>query len=101
MRNFLSEMNRDEDNYEEKVRRFVEETSKYRKDREKASEKKKRRKKEKETKRTKKESKKKKREKSGKKDKKAKGAVSGPDSTLGDEDKLREALKCVAALDVQ
>lgn len=99
VRNFLSEMNRDEDNYEEKVRRFVEETSKYRKDREKASEKKKRRKKEKETKRTKKESKKKKREKSGKKDKKSKGsgaAATATDSTMGDEDKLREALKCVS-----
>ena len=89
VRNFLSEVNRDEDNYEEKVRRFVEETSKYRKEREKAGDKKKRKKKE--SKKTKKESRKKKKEKSSKKDKKGKGAAG--DAALGDDEKLREALK--------
>lgn len=81
VRKFL-ELTRDEDNYEDKVRKFVEEASKYRKDRrlndEKAAKKREKRK----NRKLKKESKKKRKEKKSKTAKKEK-----------DDAELREALK--------
>lgn len=76
-------MTRDEDDYREKVRKFVEEAAKYTKDR-KNQEKKKDRKK---SKKNKKDSKKKKKEKKHKKDKEKGDLINGME--------LREALKYV------
>lgn len=80
------DMTRDEDNYEEKVRKFVEEASKYKKERKNQESKKKDRKK---SKKNKKDSKKKKKEKKSKSSKKEKEK----DELDGNE--LREALKYV------
>lgn len=79
---FLDVMSRDEDNYEEKVKKFVEEASKYKKERKNQESKKKERKK---SKKNKKDSKKK------KKDKKSKSKKDKEDVIDGNE--LREALK--------
>lgn len=79
------DMTRDEDNYEEKVRKFVEEASKYKKERKNQESKKKDRKK---SKKNKKDSKKKKKEKKSKSSKKDKEDVI-------DGNELREALKYV------
>lgn len=76
------DMTRDEDNYEEKVRKFVEEASKYRKNQEEKAKKKERKK----SKKNKKDSKKKKKEKKSKNSKKDK-------DDLLDDIELREALK--------
>lgn len=76
-------MTRDDDNYEEKVRKFVEEASKYRKDRKAQEEKTK-----------KKDRKKSKKSKSSKKKKKEKKSKSGKkDKDELDNLELREALK--------
>lgn len=77
------EPTRDEDNYEEKVRKFIEEASKYKKERKNQESKKKDRKK---SKKNKKDSKKKKKEKKSKSSKKDKDDVI-------DGNELREALK--------
>lgn len=74
---------RDDDNYEEKVRKFIEEASKYKKERKNQESKKKDRKK---SKKNKKDSKKKKKEKKSKSSKKDKEDVI-------DGNELREALK--------
>lgn len=90
VRQFL-EITRDEDNYEEKVRKFVEEASKYRKER-KLMEEKNRKKKKKDGKKSKKESRKKRKEKEEKHKKK----IAKKDKIELDElenKKLREALK--------
>lgn len=81
------DMTRDEDNYEEKVRKFVEEASKYKKERKNQESKKKDRKK---SKKNKKDSKKKKKEKKSKSSKKEKDK----DDVI-DGNELREALKYV------
>lgn len=81
--NKFLDMTRDEDNYEEKVRKFVEEASKYKKERKNQESKKKDRKK---SKKNKKDSKKKKKEKKSKSSKKDKEDVI-------DGNELREALK--------
>lgn len=81
------EMTRDEDNYEEKVRKFVEEASKYRKDR-RAQEEKLKKKERKRSKKAKKESKKKKKEKKSKSSKRDKDDLSNLDNM-----EFREALK--------
>lgn len=80
------EMTRDEDNYEEKVRKFVEEASKYRKDR-KLQEEKLKKKERKRSKKAKKESKKR------KKDKKSKYSKRDKDASNLDNMEFREALK--------
>uniref|UniRef100_A0A182PUV3 TPR_REGION domain-containing protein n=1 Tax=Anopheles epiroticus TaxID=199890 RepID=A0A182PUV3_9DIPT len=90
VRKFL-EMPRDEENYEEKVRRFVAEASKYQKERKQMEDKSKKKKK-KEEKKAKKESKKKRKSDEKKKSKKSKDK-GGDDDGLGNKDKLREALK--------
>lgn len=77
------EPTRDDDNYEEKVRKFIEEASKYKKERKNQESKKKDRKK---SKKNKKDSKKKKKEKKSKSSKKDKEDVI-------DGNELREALK--------
>lgn len=77
------EPTRDDDNYEEKVRKFIEEASKYKKERKNQETKKKDRKK---SKKNKKDSKKKKKEKKSKSSKKEKDDVI-------DGNELREALK--------
>lgn len=77
-------MTRDEDNYEEKVRKFVEEASKYKKER-KNQEEKSKKKDRKKSKKNKKDSKKKKKEKKSKSSKKDKDEIDGIE--------LREALK--------
>lgn len=79
---------RDEDNYEEKVRKFVEEASKYKKERKNQESKKKDRKKSKKNKKDTKKKKKEKKSKSSKKDK---------DDVI-DGNELREALKYVLSL---
>lgn len=79
------EPTRDDDNYEEKVRKFIEEASKYKKERKNQETKKKDRKK---SKKNKKDSKKKKKEKKSKSSKKDKDDVI-------DGNELREALKYV------
>uniref|UniRef100_A0A182VKH5 TPR_REGION domain-containing protein n=1 Tax=Anopheles merus TaxID=30066 RepID=A0A182VKH5_ANOME len=89
VRKFL-EMPRDEENYEEKVRRFVAEASKYQKERKQMEDKSKKKKK-KDEKKAKKESKKKR--KSDEKKKSKKKDKGGDDDGLGNKDKLREALK--------
>lgn len=78
-------MTRDDDNYEEKVRKFVEEASKYKKER-KNQEEKSKKKDRKKSKKNKKDSKKKKKEKKSKSSKKEKDDVI-------DGNELREALK--------
>lgn len=83
--NKFLDMTRDEDNYEEKVRKFVEEASKYAKDR-KNQEEKAKKKERKKSKKNKKDSKKKKKEKKAKSSKKEK-------DDLLDGIELREALK--------
>lgn len=83
------DMTRDEDNYEEKVRKFVEEASKYKKERKNQESKKKDRKK---SKKNKKDSKKKKKEKKSKSSKKEK--EKDKDDVI-DGNELREALKYV------
>lgn len=83
------DMTRDEDNYEEKVRKFVEEASKYKKERKNQESKKKDRKK---SKKNKKDSKKKKKEKKSKSSKKEKEKEKDKDNEL-DGNELREALK--------
>lgn len=81
--NKFLDMTRDDDNYEEKVRKFVEEASKYRKDRKAQEEKSK-----------KKDRKKSKKSKSSKKKKKEKKSKSGKkDKDELDNLELREALK--------
>lgn len=85
--NKFLDMTRDEDNYEEKVRKFVEEASKYKKERKNQESKKKDRKK---SKKNKKDSKKKKKEKKSKSSKKEKDK----DDVI-DGNELREALKYV------
>lgn len=82
------DMTRDDDNYEEKVRKLVEEASKYTKDR-KMQEEKSKKKDRKKSKKNKKDSKKKKKEKKSKSSKKDK-------EELIDGIELREALKYVA-----
>lgn len=82
------DMTRDEDNYEEKVRKLVEEASKYTKDR-KMQEEKSKKKDRKKSKKNKKDSKKKKKEKKSKSSKKDK-------DDLIDGIELREALKYVS-----
>lgn len=81
--NKFLDMTRDEDNYEEKVRKFVEEASKYKKERKNQESKKKDRKK---SKKNKKDSKKK------KKDKKSKSSKKDKEDVI-DGNELREALK--------
>lgn len=81
------EPTRDDDNYEEKVRKFIEEASKYKKERKNQETKKKDRKK---SKKNKKDSKKKKKEKKSKSSKKDKEDVI-------DGNELREAIKYVSA----
>lgn len=81
--NKFLDMTRDDDNYEEKVRKFVEEASKYKKERKNQESKKKDRKK---SKKNKKDSKKKKKEKKSKSSKKDK-------DDMIDGNELREALK--------
>lgn len=85
MSKFL-DMTRDDDNYEEKVRKFVEEASKYKKERKKDQEEKSKKKDRKKSKKNKKDSKKKKKEKKSKSSKKDKDDVI-------DGNELREALK--------
>ncbi|XP_049278880.1 tetratricopeptide repeat protein 14 [Anopheles funestus] len=89
VRKFL-EMPRDEENYEEKVRRFVAEANKYQKERKQMEDKSKKKKK-KDEKKAKKESKKKR--KSDEKKKSKKKDKGGDDDGLSGKDKLREALK--------
>lgn len=91
VRKFL-EITRDEEDYEEKVRKFVEEASKYRKER-KALEEKNKKKKKKEAKKLKKDSKKKKKEKEREEKKKAKLSKNKLDLDSLDNKKIREALK--------
>ncbi|XP_058062623.1 tetratricopeptide repeat protein 14 homolog [Anopheles bellator] len=93
VRKFL-EMPRDEENYEEKVRRFVAEATKYQKERKQLEDKSKKKKK-KEEKKAKKESKKKRKSDEKKKSKKKDkgGGGGGDDDSTIDKDKLREALK--------
>lgn len=86
--NKFLEPTRDEENYEEKVRKFIEEASKYKKERKNQESKKKDRKK---SKKNKKDSKKKKKEKKSKSSKKDK-------EDLIDGNELREALKYVFSL---
>ncbi|XP_052864702.1 dentin sialophosphoprotein isoform X1 [Anopheles cruzii] len=92
------EMPRNEEDYEEKVRRFVAEATKYQKERKQLEDKSKKKKK-KEEKKAKKESKKKRKsdekKKSKKKDKGSGGGGggAGDDDPAIDKDKLREALK--------
>lgn len=86
VRKFL-EMTHDEDNYEEKVRRFMAEAAKYTKER-KAIEEKSKKKKKKEEKKAKKESKKKR-----KSEEKKKGKKKDKDEDPLNSDKLKEALK--------
>lgn len=81
------DMTRDDDNYEEKVRKLVEEASKYTKDR-KMQEEKSKKKDRKKSKKNKKDSKKKKKEKKSKSSKKDK-------DDIVDGIELREALKYV------
>lgn len=92
MSKFL-DMTRDEDNYEEKVRKFVEEASKYKKER-KNQEEKSKKKDRKKSKKNKKDSKKKKKEKKSKSSKKDK-------EELIDGNELREALKYASSLTLQ
>lgn len=80
------DMTRDDDNYEEKVRKLIEEAAKYTKDR-KMQEEKSKKKDRKKSKKNKKDSKKK------KKDKKSKSSKKDKDSDLIDGTELREALK--------
>lgn len=87
--NKFLDMTRDEDNYEEKVRKFVEEASKYKKERKNQESKKKDRKK---SKKNKKDSKKKKKEKKSKSSKKDKDKDKDKDDVI-DGNELREALK--------
>ncbi|XP_049533162.1 tetratricopeptide repeat protein 14 homolog isoform X1 [Anopheles darlingi] len=91
VRKFL-EMPRDEENYEEKVRRFVAEATKYQKER-KQLEDKSRKKKKKDEKKAKKDSKKKRKSDEKKKSKKKDKSGAGDDEDKLDKDKLREALK--------
>lgn len=86
VRKFL-ETTHDEDNYEEKVRRFMAEAAKYTKERKAADEKTKKKKK-KEEKKAKKESKKKR-----KSEEKKKGKKKDKDDDPLNSDKLKEALK--------
>ncbi|XP_055685400.1 tetratricopeptide repeat protein 14 homolog [Lutzomyia longipalpis] len=97
VRQFL-EITRDEDNYEEKVRKFVEEASKYRKER-KLMEEKNRKKKKKDGKKSKKESRKRRKEKEEKHRKKStkKDKIELDDL---ENKKLREALKIFEKLPV-
>ncbi|XP_059618896.1 tetratricopeptide repeat protein 14 homolog isoform X2 [Phlebotomus argentipes] len=95
VRQFL-EMTRDEDNYEEKVRKFVEEASKYRKER-KLLEEKTRKKKKKDGKKSKKESRKKRKEKDQKKKTTKKDKIELDEL---ENKKLREALKIFEKLPV-
>lgn len=76
------ELTRDEDNYEDKVRKFVEEATKYRKDRRINDEKAARKREKRKNRKLKKDSKKKRKEKKSKTAKKEK-----------DDAELREALK--------
>lgn len=87
-------MPRDEENYEEKVRRFVAEATKYQKER-KQLEDKSRKKKKKDEKKAKKDSKKKRKSDEKKKSKKKDKSGAGDDDDKLDKDKLREALKYV------
>uniref|UniRef100_A0A182VTX2 TPR_REGION domain-containing protein n=1 Tax=Anopheles minimus TaxID=112268 RepID=A0A182VTX2_9DIPT len=92
VRKFL-EMPRDEENYEEKVRRFVAEANKYQKERKQMEDKSKKKKK-KDEKKAKKESKKKRKSDEKKKSKKKdKGGGGGDEEGTSGKDKLREALK--------
>ncbi|GAB0095876.1 sorting nexin-20 [Sergentomyia squamirostris] len=97
VRQFL-EMTRDEDNYEERVRKFVEEASKYRKER-KMLDDKNRKKKKKEGKKAKKESRKKRKEKEEKLKKKS-GKRDKLELDELENKKLREALKIFEKLPV-
>lgn len=80
------DMPRDEDNYEEKVRKFIEEASKYKRER-KNQEEKSKKKDRKKSKKNKKDSKKR------KKDKKSKSSKKDKDKDELKENELREALK--------
>uniref|UniRef100_A0A1L8DCD4 Putative tpr repeat-containing protein n=1 Tax=Nyssomyia neivai TaxID=330878 RepID=A0A1L8DCD4_9DIPT len=97
VRQFL-EITRDEDNYEEKVRKFVEEASKYRKER-KLMDEKNRKKKKKDGKKSKKENRKKRKEKEEKHKKKGNKRDKIDLDDLENK-KLREALKIFEKLPV-